>query len=54
LLVARNIKTPVAQLQQVLQQEAAGDQNVLAWVYAEDELGAVAEGVNRLLNEERA
>ncbi|HNT74978.1 MAG TPA: GAF domain-containing protein [Anaerolineae bacterium] len=51
---ARSVETPVQQLVQILQQEAAGDQNVLAWVYAPDNLGMVAEGINRLLAEKRA
>lgn len=53
-LTARNIKVPVQQLKQVLEKEAAGDQNVLAWVYAPDELGTVAENINRLFDEKRS
>ena len=52
--IARIASVPAVQMRQVVEQHAAGDQNITAWIYAEDELGQVAMGINRLLGEQKA
>ena len=52
-LVARIASIPAEQMRQVVEQHAAGDQNITAWMYAEDELGQVALGINRLLADKK-
>jgi len=49
--IARRVSVSIIQLVSVVEQEAAGDQNIRAWVYAADETGVLAQGINRLLEE---
>lgn len=50
-VIARFFSGPLSQLLGVVVQEAAGDRNVRAWIYAADEVGALAQHVNRLIEE---
>ncbi|MBN2004971.1 MAG: GAF domain-containing protein [Anaerolineae bacterium] len=50
----RFLSGPLSQLVGVVAQEAAGDRNVRAWVYAPDDVGKLAQNVNRLIEEKLA
>lgn len=50
----RILSGPLLQLVGVVAQEAAGDRNVRAWVYAPDEIGTLAQNINRLIEEKLA
>ncbi|MBN1876237.1 MAG: GAF domain-containing protein [Anaerolineae bacterium] len=53
IFVAGMITRPVIQLADEAQKMAAGSANVLAWVYAPDEIGQVATAFNTLLEEKK-
>ncbi len=52
--LVRFFSGPLLQLLGVVAQEATGDRNVRAWIYAADEVGKLAQHINRLIEEKQA